>query len=957
MLNSNYVFYAIFSFHVLWSFALSANTDLTPAPSEAAAVQIKSVADQNIAGRLFRTFILPNKLEVLLISDAKVTKSAASLDVNVGNMADPLENLGMAHFLEHMLFLGTQKYPDSEAFSKFLNENQGSSNAYTADENTNYHFEISHQAFEEGLDRFGQFFVAPLFDPAYVEREKNAVHSEYQKNLQNDGWRQQRIDQMLSKKGHPVTKFSIGTLETLKSVTRENLLKFYQTYYSANLMKLSLLSNASLDDMEKWVANIFSGVPNANRAKLTYEADLFDDNDLPALIQIKPVQEQRQMTLQFECPASQTYWESKPYIILGHLIGHEGEGSLLSLLKKENLATALSAGLDSKSFASSFNINMTLTEQGFQRKDAIIGHVFSYIKLLQQNGYKKYVYDEEKTMLKLGSLYQDREEGTDEVIYYASQMHNHPPLLVDRNLKLLHTYSPADFDLFVTKFTPANLRVILMAPETFTDQTEAFFGTHFSVTKFPAAIITGFENVSVHPALYYPQANPFIPTNLTYLGDEPTLLPEKIIDDEQGVFWFKQDNEFKLPKALVKYTLVSDQVGSTWKKLLAHLYVAVINEQLNEWKYPASVAGLDFSIKSTYQGIQFNFGGYSEKIPQLITAVTSKLKEINLSPERFATIKRKLIRDLTNFSYSAAYEQTFREQDILLNRHIEDEQKYLPLIEMVTLSDLAFFGQMLFAQVAIQGMGYGNLRGEQLQQAITSIFSQLDAEKLPQTRWPQEENLFLPPGKSFAYAIPTKTNNNCWTQIYQMGARSDKLNAIIRVADAYISSGFYHEMRTNQQLGYIVWSYKSFASDVLGLGFTIQSGDYAADEIAKRARTWLGGVGKAISQIGPDQLNMLKDRIIEKLVAQPQKQSDQFSTYWFEAFTLKGNFGYNQKVVSALQELTLEEVVTALNDTFSYEHKQATLTIYASKEGAPLVKVDGQSEVAIENVAAFKRSL
>lgn len=80
----------------------------------------------------------------------------------VGSYSDPEDIPGLAHFLEHMLFMGTEKYPDENEYSKYLSEHGGGSNAYTADELTNYFFAVSSDSFEGALDRFSRFFVCPL---------------------------------------------------------------------------------------------------------------------------------------------------------------------------------------------------------------------------------------------------------------------------------------------------------------------------------------------------------------------------------------------------------------------------------------------------------------------------------------------------------------------------------------------------------------------------------------------------------------------------------------------------------------------------------------------------------------------------------------------------------------------------------------------------------------------------
>src|SRR5690606_4911268 len=132
--------------------------------------------------REYRAVVLDNGLKVLLVSDPQTDKAAASLDVDVGSGSDPLAYSGLTHFLEHMLFLGTEKYPRAGEYQEFIGSHGGGHNAYTAYENTNYYFDIDKGWLEEALDRFSQFFIAPLFTPEYVDRERNAVHSEYQSN-------------------------------------------------------------------------------------------------------------------------------------------------------------------------------------------------------------------------------------------------------------------------------------------------------------------------------------------------------------------------------------------------------------------------------------------------------------------------------------------------------------------------------------------------------------------------------------------------------------------------------------------------------------------------------------------------------------------------------------------------------------------------------------------------------
>jgi insulysin len=134
--------------------------------------------------REYRHLTLSNELQCLLVSDPETEKSSACCDVRVGSLCDPADAQGLAHFLEHMLFMGTEKYPVENAYSSFLNSHGGFSNAYTDQENTVYYFDVQNDFMEGALDMFASFFTCPILSDSATTREMNAVDSENTKNLQ-----------------------------------------------------------------------------------------------------------------------------------------------------------------------------------------------------------------------------------------------------------------------------------------------------------------------------------------------------------------------------------------------------------------------------------------------------------------------------------------------------------------------------------------------------------------------------------------------------------------------------------------------------------------------------------------------------------------------------------------------------------------------------------------------------
>tara|TARA_B110000285_G_C14702964_1_gene414260 strand:- start:95 stop:451 length:357 start_codon:yes stop_codon:yes gene_type:complete len=111
------------------------------------------IAKGKLDKRSYSCVTLENKLTVFMISDPETEKSAASLNVGVGAALDPKTHMGAAHFLEHMLFQGSGKYPKESEYMDYMSNHGGMCNAFTSLTETNYHFKCSNEAFEEGLDR------------------------------------------------------------------------------------------------------------------------------------------------------------------------------------------------------------------------------------------------------------------------------------------------------------------------------------------------------------------------------------------------------------------------------------------------------------------------------------------------------------------------------------------------------------------------------------------------------------------------------------------------------------------------------------------------------------------------------------------------------------------------------------------------------------------------------------
>lgn len=430
----------------------------TPAPdagSDAPVVPATSAIDD----RAYRAFTLDNGLEVLVISDPSTDQAAAALAVEVGSFDEDDARLGLAHFLEHMLFLGTEKYPDPNEYGEYIAARGGSRNAYTSLDHTNYHFSIAADELYGGLDRFAQFFVAPLFTAELVDREKNAVHSEYQMQLRDDGWRTYMTQKRALNPAHPGSRFTIGSLETLadedgRSV-REDLLEFYADHYTAERMALVLLGREEVDTLAAWAEDLFSAVPSREVAPEPEAVPLFAEDDLPSLMRMQPVKERRVLELSFALPATDPIYRRNPGAYISNLVGHEGEGSLHARLTELGWIESLAAGTSRfGDDAALLGITVELTEAGLENWTRIGELLFAYLEQLRRDGIDRARFEEQARLAELAFRYREKGDAFGYVRSLASNLLVYPTEDVIRGPYALDEYDPALIADFLDRLRP-----------------------------------------------------------------------------------------------------------------------------------------------------------------------------------------------------------------------------------------------------------------------------------------------------------------------------------------------------------------------------------------------------------------------------------------------------------------------------------------------------------------------
>ncbi|XP_047206876.1 insulin-degrading enzyme isoform X1 [Girardinichthys multiradiatus] len=958
-----------------------------PAVSRVVTAIIRSPEDK----RDYRGLEFTNGLKAMLISDPTTDKSSAALDVHIGSLSDPENISGLAHFCEHMLFLGTEKYPKENEYSQFLSEHAGSSNAFTSGEHTNYYFDVSHEHLEGALDRFAQFFLCPLFDESCKDREVNAVDSEHEKNLMNDAWRLFQLEKATGNPDHPFSKFGTGnklTLETRPSKEgidiRQELLKFHSTYYSANLMGLCVLGRESLDELTSMVEKLFGEVENKNVPVPEFPEHPFQEEHLKQFYKVVPIKDIRNLYVTFPIPDLQKYYKSNPGHYLGHLIGHEGPGSLLSELKSKGWVNTLVGGQKegAKGFMF-FIINVDLTEEGLLHVEDIIFHMFQYIQKLRTEGPQEWVFEECKDLSKVAFRFKDKERPRGYTSKVAGLLHYYPLEEVLAAEYLLEDFRPDLIEMVLDKLRPENVRVAVVSKsfEGQTDQTEEWYGTQYKQEAISEDSIKNWANADLNGKFKLPMKNEFIPTNFEIypLEKDTPSVPALIKDTAMSKVWFKQDDKFFLPKACLNFEFFSpfayvDPLHCN----MAYLYLELLKDSLNEYAYAAELAGLNYDLQNTVYGMYLSVKGYNDKQHILLKKIIEKMATFEIDEKRFDIIKEAYTRSLNNFRAEQPHQHAMYYLRLLMTEVAWTKDELREALDDVTLPRLKAFIPQLLSRLHIEALLHGNITKESalgmMQMVEDTLIEHAHTKPLLPSQLIRYREVQVPDGGWYVYQQRNEVHNNCGIEIYyQTDMQTTNDNMLLELFCQIISEPCFNTLRTKEQLGYIVFSGPRRANGVQGLRFIIQS-EKAPHYLESRVEAFLCIMEKALEDMNEEAFQKHIQALAIRRLDKPKKLSAECAKYWGEIISQQYNFDRDNIEVAHLKTLTKENIMHFYRDRLTVEapkrHKMSVHVLSREMDSCPIVgEFPAQNDVnlapapslpqptLIQDMTEFKRSL
>ena len=889
---------------------------------------------------------LENGLEAYLISDPKADQSAAALSMEVGSWNDPEEYPGMAHFLEHLLFLGSEAYPEENGYEKQILDNAGQYNAYTASDRTVYSFTVNHDAFLPTFDMFSHMFTDPLFTPSGIGRELHAVDQEHDKNIENDGHRLWMVLKETGNPSHPNSRFSTGNAETLGGIPQKEVKRWHQENYSADKAHLILYSTLPLEELKRITRESFSPLKKSSATSSLSAQKLFSESQEGHLIAIEPVKEQRQLTIWWELPPeiAANLEEGETHLV-GEVLHRTHEKSLLHSLKSEGLITQISTGKVSLSKeAALFAISFELTPTGTKNYDRVIERCFAALSTLKSTGIPSYIAEEKRALQEIGYAYQSRLSPFWFVTNHADQMVDEPIETYPQKTYLPSQETAGSLPDFLNSLSPNRAVYLLLAPSTFTgiepEKTEKWSKVRYATRKIPPSKLQAWSEVAPDPEIKVPSKNPFIPKNLelhhqAIAEKAESVIPEpkKLISSELGTLYLWEDSEYLIPETIAIFNFHSPLIGHTPKETAClSLFCYALDEKLLDTLSYAEAASLRFLSSIRNHTLRFTIQGYSEKTALLIQEVLEKAKQCTITKEAFDLYKTALKSHFARQHQAMPMQQALEKTNHLLFNNSHLSLEIAQAFEALSLEEYNRFASKLFKKAFVEVMIAGNILEQEALTTWEVAMKTLSPKPYPPSQHEKRKILTLSPNEG-PYKVPLQTDRlgHAAILMIQQGKMTFPKKASQLILGTALQEDFFDTLRTKQQTGYMTNASSHEEEGQLYMLFKVQSSTHQPDELIARFELFLEGYIKDFETAIPEgRFEVIRSNLITQLETAPTNLSEMATIQNSYAFDYQEDFKRCEKIVASLRSLSYEAFKT---DTHAFISRQNSRRIAVELSG------------------------
>ena len=714
-------------------------------------------------------------------------------------------------------------------------------------------------------------------------------------------------------------------------------------------MSLVIYSKEDLDQIEENIRKVFSKIDNKNLGMITYKdsAPAFTPSELCRLQKIKTIAKKKALVLKFMLPSLKDEFKANPLKLLSFCIGHEGKGSLLSHLISQGLARELtSSTTNTADYFSYFKVKIVLTAKGLKSTDTIVQSFFEYIKMLKTHKIPEYLFEEICQIRGMKFKYRNQMSGLRKAKEVAEIVANYPPEYVNNLHFLMQEYNDAKFTDLLGLIHPRQM-ILQIHNNEFEDLPlkDFYYQTEYSNDPIHSDLVEKISKVLGNQTLSddfaLPRKNDFIPERFDIVNTKSQtqkVLPHLISLSGNSELFYFPDTKFDLPKVRMQMYIFlkpAATTGSPKTYLAFTMFRYILKMYLKEFLYTAEMAEIHLSFSNNLKGLKITISSYDHKLDQFVKQYANKLAHfcsleedvLAFIKQNFSTFKTKRKGELENFHKLNPYKQYNGIINKVVYSPVYSVKDLLPEIGCLSLEEYLAIHKQVLKEGYLETLIGGNL-AKSTAKSIESNFLEtlrnqgfLQNLKLKQI---QENRLVqFPKNRIIRYQeiLENKSEKNSLMSLEFQLPQDPSPKYINRVLEKYLSSPYYLSLRSEQQVGYIVFSFKTYRKDTPGFTFEIQSNKYSPCDLAERTFDFLISTRSQIKDLSDEKFEELKEGVLTPLRQDFSSLYSQSLFFFGEIEKHSYNFEKKRLEINEISKLEKADLVRHFERIFFEEQR------------------------------------
>ncbi|NBV28464.1 hypothetical protein EBR43_02365 [bacterium] len=872
--------------------------------------------------------VLSNGIPVIAIEDHQ-SQSGVVAFYHRGSLENPKNYPGLAHFLEHMIFIKNEQDHDIDPLIKLAKHYHGYANAYTSLNETVYTVELEPAGLPALIQKISASLTQPVFDKNYIDREISAVNSEWEIG-KNHTYRvaYDLLFQHLNPQ-HPVSAFHIGNRATLLHETNDqtyikSLVDFYKKNYGHKTLTLGVYGPYSTEQMIGWLESAIGSYQHEVAAPLKYDhIPLYEpQRSNTKFIQFVPRKQQFITTIAI--PIEQVGDHRLQFEYLCEYLSRQDEYSLVALLKEKNLAINLGASFDTLDQQGLFTITCQHQAPLGDKTQDLLNIIYGYLTYSLKEIDANFIKIQENILKRIWETSRPTTNYTGLVNgIHALKTQEPKNILIEPYLNI-QKYQHLVLNKINNDLLSAPRWIVCQSVESLETKypQQSRYDAPYAVGRIKVATDLEFPFHSMKPALYDTK-------DLSVISTENMQAP--LLLEPNVYFW--SNHSFNQPIALL--TVKSEKSFDERRRLKESFAVTVLYAQLADINEQFNNAGFFLSLHPKNDFLLMSASGYRSNFMQLYQDYWKILTTTRLQEKYFLEYKKILIDKINNDIYQssqAVISRLFEHSDHDLS--LEDS---LALIEDIDLAAAQEALDTLLIAATPEIFLAGNLTQQEATSWIVDIkkpFMNHQSIDIHPTKHKFQSGLNKQ--ATYSYTAPQSVVLKSFMFEFE-DDRSIEFDAQASLIEALLSGPAFEELRTQQQIGYIVKFGKNAVLDRhrTMLSFMLVSDKFNSQEIINHIELFEEKIPFILQQIGEDQFNEIKKSLIKKILIPDGSLSEAYAKHNINFIYMNHDFSYQEKLIKALEQQTFEKIVALIRNIFD-DHKDASVyTISLIPDRAP----------------------